>query len=665
MIFNKNQTYHLVFPRDDEAVVAERIAEILGEKCGLRVLAVSDEAVYDNEILFGAVDRALTRNLANDLSENDSYLAGVYRNHYVMLSNDRFGLAVGLEHLIDCLSREEGHVVELTSEVNVGGRVCNLTQNDAYLRTVRLARKIYGTYGSWLQKQVPLMSESDREDIALVDALIRRLGEGLVLSIGSSSALRRGHIVKCDRSDYSRTTYRTENGHIIIPSDLATRYFGVDPTQNGEFDLTSYVAESVEFTLTYHPAEGLVILLPAGSEGFADAESNAVYLARMQAFFNNPVLPEPVRTTEQTRQEVIYSQFGTALHYDYTEVTYDNYYSPAILIHTNADGSRVLYVAHEISRLRNHKETSTVTCLKESRDGGESWVTLAMAADMRWAGLIEHNGCLYLFGNRSSNGHCMVAEWKLCDGSFRSASLGMNAMGSAPCAVAIANGRIYRAQNGAVISAPADCDLLVGANWTVSNSPHKLILREDFERITGQKTDPDKRFWLEEGNVIVGPDGSLYAMYRLDATPTWGYAAIFRLSTDGTTLSTLENDGSIIRFPSNQSKFMIKRDPKSGEYLTFVSLPTGNFTHQRNVLGLAASSDLLHWRVLDTVLVDRQMMNNRQSIYAHAFQYVDFDFDGENILLLVREACGDTCVYHDGIAVTLYTLENYQNLLGK
>ena len=108
---------------------------------------------------------------------------------------------------------------------------------------------------------------------------------------------------------------------------------------------------------------------------------------------------------------------------------------------------------------------------------------------------------------------------------------------------------------------------------------------------------------------------------------------------------------------------MIKRDEKTGFYITFTSLPTADYTHQRNVLAMVVSEDLFHWSVVDVLLVDRQMMNPQVSIWAHAFQYVDFDFVDNDILLIVRESTGDTCTYHDGTCVTLYTFRDFREEL--
>ncbi len=660
----KTEILHLVYPAADEAAsgAAVQAAELLGTAWQAKIKAVPDSKLYENEILFGKVDRPTAAALSLNLCGEDAFLAGIWEGKTVILADDRLGMAAALYRL---MRSPKG---QLTPADNCFGRCRDLPRNEAFYEIVRMARKMWGTYGSWLQKKTAELPDEDRTDVALTDALIACLGNALVLCLDSSSALWRGEIVKTDRKDYTKVTKQTEAGTVLMASELAARYFGVPKTEDGYFNLTEYIENNPQFTLSVCSDRGLVIVWPADACGFDCAQnggfSEEQLLQKASYFFNNPTRPEPTVAAEGTRRELIWSQFGTKDHYDYTEVTYDNYYSPAVLIQTNETGEKIIYAAHEISRLKNHKETSTVTCLKRSTDGGDTWRTLAYVADMRWAALTELGGRIYLMGNQSSGGSAMIAEWNPANESLRTAVLGLQVMGSAPCAVAVANDRIYRAHNGFVISAPTDSDLLDASSWTVSNAVHPLLSRETYERVTGKKTDPDKRFWLEEGNVVVGPDGQICLLYRIDASPTWGHAALLHLSPDGKVASVPAGmESPVIDFPSNQSKFMIKRDPKTGNYITFVSLPTADFTHQRNVLGMLVSEDLIRWRVADTVLVDRQMMNDWLSIYAHAYQYADFDFDGDDIVLIVREATGDTCVYHDGICVTLYTVADYAERL--
>jgi hypothetical protein len=83
----------------------------------------------------------------------------------------------------------------------------------------------------------------------------------------------------------------------------------------------------------------------------------------------------------------------------------------------------------------------------------------------------------------------------------------------------------------------------------------------------------------------------------------------------------------------------------------------------RNVLCLAASEDLIHWKMLDILLVDREIMNPVCSAKCHAFQYVEWVFDGADILYVVREATGYTNCFHDVRFVTFYRLKNYADLV--
>ena len=84
---------------------------------------------------------------------------------------------------------------------------------------------------------------------------------------------------------------------------------------------------------------------------------------------------------------------------------------------------------------------------------------------------------------------------------------------------------------------------------------------------------------------------------------------------------------------------------------------------QRNILTLVASKDLINWEIVDTILIDRTMLNFDVSMAIHAFQYVDWCFDGEDIIFTVRETMGDTYYFHNGYELTFYRLSNYKSLL--
>lgn len=140
----------------------------------------------------------------------------------------------------------------------------------------------------------------------------------------------------------------------------------------------------------------------------------------------------------------------------------------------------------------------------------------------------------------------------------------------------------------------------------------------------------------------------------------WG--AVYEEYCRRTNTPVRECEG-IIHFPSAQSKFMIKYDEKTKTYLSLTSLPTGIWFCQRNVLGLAISQDLIHWETADVLISDREILIDMVSAYSHSFQYVDFDFDGNKLRFIVREAADNACTYHDGTHITMYTVFDYPDLI--
>ena len=57
------------------------------------------------------------------------------------------------------------------------------------------------------------------------------------------------------------------------------------------------------------------------------------------------------------------------------------------------------------------------------------------------------------------------------------------------------------------------------------------------------------------------------------------------------------------------------------------------------------------------------MMNAEASCWAHAYQYTDFDFDGDDLVLCVREATGFTNNFHDGKYCTFYRVSDFRDLI--
>ena len=130
-------------------------------------------------------------------------------------------------------------------------------------------------------------------------------------------------------------------------------------------------------------------------------------------------------------------------------------------------------------------------------------------------------------------------------------------------------------------------------------------------------------------------------------------AAIVHVSDDGKKL-TFNPKQDLIDFPGGAVKFTIRWDPVSGYYWTLASKQKDPKA-TRNVLVLTRSKDLKHWEVRTIVFRhhDRQF---------HAWQYIDWVFEGNDILFVSRTAWEGSHNYHDANYMTFHRLENFRLL---
>lgn len=664
--------YYLVYSSDDENArdVAQRAVSYLTENTRLKLKVGADTASYDNEILFGSVSRTASSRLGKYLSE-DSVVSGVFGNSYAILSNDRLGLVFGLVDFADKINAAEGDSVELSYSQNLCTKVASMQKNDGYAKAVAAANDFYGTYSSLVEqalKSWKVLGSAAKKDQALVDALIERMGNSLALYVGSSSALHNGYIVKLDTADYGKVTKVDGAGHIWIASEYAKTYFGtgIEENADGYMDVTAYCSASAAYSLYYDSETGLAVVTPKNVTNFLRQDTvingykNSEYLGRMLQFLNNPGRPEPGINVENTRIVVDSLDVETKYIFDYHSAAYNVLYSPAVCSVTE-NGKTVLYVAYEISLRSNGKESEVDTVLKKSTDNGKTWEKIGQVNDLRWASIFALNGNIYLLGNKLSTGVALLAEY-IPGQTLEAYNLDVSVGGGSSNSVLISDGRLYKAFNNAIMSIPTDSDLKKASAWTVSNNPQNLVSQEWYKEHSGL-TETLTRLWIEEGNVVASPDGEIYAMYRIDAEPTYGYTVLFRVSKDGKKISLEETCNGLVEFPYSQSKFSLEYDSATGLYLSLTSLASAKYTAQRNVLALVASKDLIHWDVVEVLLADREMLNEYISMWSHGYQYVDFTIADGNLYFFVREAAGETVSYHEANYMTLYTVSDYAGLI--
>lgn len=319
--------------------------------------------------------------------------------------------------------------------------------------------------------------------------------------------------------------------------------------------------------------------------------------------------------------------------------------------------------------------TNNQALIFQSTDGGESWEQIATVIGQMWSKLFYHYGNLYLIGTdfrHYAPGHMngrMIIRRSSDNGQTwtepvdRSSGLLSDEDGyhTAPVPVIHAKGRLWKAFEFTptrdrrtwqpfVISAPDDSDLLRRSSW---------FRTEQIDSWPGYQ-------WIE-GNVVETPTGDIVNLIRANDMNRENKrsggddtAAIIRVGKDRRSLGH-DPAADRIHFPGGGTKFTIKRCSKSGRYLALVN-PQDRDDIWRNRLCLSSSSDLRSWQIEHELLFHPDKDS-------HAFQYVDWTFDGDDIVYVSRTAFDDNesgaANAHDANYVTYHRLSKYINKLSK
>lgn len=314
---------------------------------------------------------------------------------------------------------------------------------------------------------------------------------------------------------------------------------------------------------------------------------------------------------------------------------------------------------------KSTERTSAVTHVYRSTDRGRSWEHLARVDGLFWANIFHHQDAVYMMGTSAGHrhGHCVIRRsddgggtWTVAEDENTGRLFPNISYHTAPMPVVIHNGRIWRTmedeQGGdrwghwfraLMMSAPVDADPLVAANWTSTNA-----IARDPSWLGG-------RFggWLE-GNAVVAPDGRMVNILRVAGLE--GKAAVVRISDDGKKAS-FDPDSGFLDFPGGTKKFLIRRDPRSGTYWALSNPAIGGSV--RNTLALMHSENLTDWEIRCILL------HHPDSVY-HAFQYPDWVFDGDDMLVASRTAyddgIGGSRRAHDANYLTFHRFEKFREL---
>ena len=337
--------------------------------------------------------------------------------------------------------------------------------------------------------------------------------------------------------------------------------------------------------------------------------------------------------------------------------------SPSLCVAPNGD-----YLAsHDLFGPKSGEHVRARGRLWRSTDKGLTWKLVTDFHGFFWTGLFVHQNAIYLLGTDKHHGNVVIRRSRDNGSSWTPpAIIADGQWHTAPVPVIEHDGRVWRAIEDAhtsqkwgeryrarMMSAPSGSDLLDPKSWTISNA-----LARDTAWLGG-----DFAAWLE-GNAVADPDGKIVDVLRVDSPKHPEKAAIVRISKDGAT-ATFDPQKDIIDFPGGAKKFTILKDPAGPGYWSLASIiPEGHTTagHPaaiRNTLALVHSDDLRKWKTRCVLLHHPDTVN-------HGFQYVDWQYDGNDLIAVCRTAWDDdqggARNNHDANFLTFHRWKNFRKL---
>jgi hypothetical protein len=306
-------------------------------------------------------------------------------------------------------------------------------------------------------------------------------------------------------------------------------------------------------------------------------------------------------------------------------------------------------------------EISGTTHVFRSRDRGANWEPLTVLRGMKRGSLFLHEGALYLWGFSAAPGDIVIR--RSADGGStwteardeRSGLLVRGTYGGTPQRPAFHGGRVWLAVGGRrVMSAPVDADLLAAESWEMSDQA-KL----------GEGAPAGKRV-ISEAQVVASPETGVVVLPKVGGLPM---TVLFRVKDGkpGKLLTPGKEDW--IDFPGGEKKFAVGRDPETGLFLALSNpvLPAYRDSGWppemiRNAAALLVSRDLRDWRTVEIFLESSR-------VDYEAFQYLSFDFDGDDLVVASRTAFALEGIRpprgHDSNLTTFHRIANFRERVSK
>lgn len=316
--------------------------------------------------------------------------------------------------------------------------------------------------------------------------------------------------------------------------------------------------------------------------------------------------------------------------------------------------------------------TAGRTRVFQSADKGLTWKQIAVVDGQYWSNMFLHKKAVYLLGVDKCYGNIVIRKstdngytWTTPDSPSTGLLFEGKYHGNMP--VFFHNGRIWRGieaapdaapdkwagyQYAMVISAPENSDWLQAENWKKTN-----FIKPDTAFLNG-----NLKGWLE-GNIVLSPESELLEILRVEVPAGHEeYAAFVKISPDGETID-FDPDTGFAKFSGGNKRFEIRYDKQLKMYWTIANevetqwktLYPGSVRNQQS---LYCSKDLKTWMKCETLLY-------HPDVKVHGFQYIDFLFEGDDIIFVSRTAFDDETGgahnNHDANFMTFHRIKDFRN----
>ena len=327
------------------------------------------------------------------------------------------------------------------------------------------------------------------------------------------------------------------------------------------------------------------------------------------------------------------------------------------------------------------------TSVYRSDDHGLTWELTTDLQRTIWGTLFVNKGSVYLLGTSSDYGSIVIRRSDDAGSTWTDPAdedSGLLFRGGdkyappnyhhSPNNVLEFDGRLYTAYENNdpfawpsgfrafVLSADENSDLLKASSWRKSNEV-------PFPKTSAHRVDG----WLE-GNIVVDSEGLPCNILRLqpELSTEKYFSGQTEFAIDKAAFLRIENEGRqlvndpgrwFVDLPGGMSKFTIRWDEIGSRYWLLANdMSTGPPRVHRNILSLFSSADLSSWTRHTVLMEDRYDKTPEESAKKTGFQYPDWQFDGDDIIYLVRTAYDGAPNYHDANRITFGRVEDFREI---